>query len=232
MGWNGSGKVDRTNGDATGESVWQEDLAAGRLVTALRHDTHDEDLADAIEACVNIDGENTMAANLDMNGFNIVNIGSGNLDLVLASGAFTPTYLSGTATPTGVTYTTQVGRYYRFNDLIFVSVHIDVSDTGVATAANPITIGALPFTPASQGTSPNLNEFALALGEFDWSGALTTSTNYDQIHAVAQPLATGVGFYGGVAIRHTYDGNSTLLTHSDNKTFTLKASGLFQKVAS
>lgn len=58
MPWDGTGNFVRSNGDHTGIDVWQQDKADGELITATRHDSHDQDLADGINACVAKNGEN------------------------------------------------------------------------------------------------------------------------------------------------------------------------------
>jgi len=52
MGWNGNGTYSRTNGTNTGATLWNADAAAGTKITTARHDTHDEDIATAITACL------------------------------------------------------------------------------------------------------------------------------------------------------------------------------------
>lgn len=56
--WDGAGNFTRTNGDNTGEEVWQEDKTDGDKIVASRHDAHDQDLANGINACVAKNGEN------------------------------------------------------------------------------------------------------------------------------------------------------------------------------
>lgn len=59
MPWNGSGSVNRTDGTRAGTQVWQDAEDAGVKIRADDHDTHDQDLADAIENTVALDGQNT-----------------------------------------------------------------------------------------------------------------------------------------------------------------------------
>lgn len=75
MGWNGSGQVVRTNGIFTGADVWEQTRLALRDVRSDDQDTHDEDLANAIERTVNRDGENSPTANLPMGGFRHTTVG-------------------------------------------------------------------------------------------------------------------------------------------------------------
>lgn len=76
MGWNGSGGVVRSNGLVAGSDVWTADLTAGRKIRASLHDTHDEDLADAIQNCVAKDGQNTPTTNLPMGGYRHTGVGT------------------------------------------------------------------------------------------------------------------------------------------------------------
>ena len=52
MTWDGNGTYSRTNGTNTGATLWNADAAAGTKITTARHDTHDEDIATAITACL------------------------------------------------------------------------------------------------------------------------------------------------------------------------------------
>ena len=56
MAWNGSGAFIRTNGVYTGAAVWTSDAGAAIKITAARHDVHDKDLADGINACLHKGG--------------------------------------------------------------------------------------------------------------------------------------------------------------------------------
>lgn len=61
MAWSG-GVFTRTNGVYTGSTVWAQDAAAAVKITSARHDTHDQDLASGINACMAKDGSNTVTA--------------------------------------------------------------------------------------------------------------------------------------------------------------------------
>ena len=62
----------RQNTDFSGPTVWQQDAQATIKIIASRHDNHDQDLANGISQCLNLDGINAMRAALDM-GSNTVN---------------------------------------------------------------------------------------------------------------------------------------------------------------
>lgn len=55
MGWS-AGNFTRTNGTYSGSAVWTNDLSANVKIVASRHDTHDKDLADGIDACIHKGG--------------------------------------------------------------------------------------------------------------------------------------------------------------------------------
>ena len=73
MPWSG-GAFTRTNGVHTGATLWVQDRDAGTKILATRHDTHDQDLADGINATLEKSGSNAATGNLD--------IGSNRLTLV------------------------------------------------------------------------------------------------------------------------------------------------------
>lgn len=76
MPWSGS-TFTRTNGTYSGASVWASDLAANIKIVASRHDTHDQDLATGINACLNKNGLNSPTANINWGGFKITNLATG-----------------------------------------------------------------------------------------------------------------------------------------------------------
>ena len=73
MPWSG-GTFTRTNGVHTGSTLWVQDRDAGTKILATRHDTHDQDLADGINATLEKSGSNAATGDLD--------IGSNRLTLV------------------------------------------------------------------------------------------------------------------------------------------------------
>jgi len=58
MPWNGTGTFSRSNGDKTGATTWQQDAAEPVGIEATRHDTHDQDIATALNNCITKDGQN------------------------------------------------------------------------------------------------------------------------------------------------------------------------------
>ena len=78
MGWDIPSKsVIRLNGRNTGPTIWDLDAIANQAIDSLGHDTHDQDLADSITACLNKNGVNEMAANLKMGSNKITGLSPG-----------------------------------------------------------------------------------------------------------------------------------------------------------
>ena len=74
MGWSG-GTFTRTNGTFSGDEVWRDDRDAGTKITALNHDTNDNDLATGINTCLTKDGQNAATANLNIGSYRLTATG-------------------------------------------------------------------------------------------------------------------------------------------------------------
>ena len=75
---NASGVFTRTNGSFTGSTVWaQQAASADKTINSARHDTHDQDVGDALTASLDRDGKGAMRSNLDVGGFKITNVAAG-----------------------------------------------------------------------------------------------------------------------------------------------------------
>lgn len=68
------GTFRRFNSQYYGVDVWQQDLETDTKIIALRHDTHDEDMAQGIAECLPKDGIEPMLGTLNMGGFGIKNL--------------------------------------------------------------------------------------------------------------------------------------------------------------
>lgn len=79
MPWTGSVFI-RYNGVFSGPIVWTDDYNAGTLITSDHHDTHDQDLAGGISACLNKNGANTPTSNISWGSFKITNLAYGSAD--------------------------------------------------------------------------------------------------------------------------------------------------------
>lgn len=65
----------RTDGTRTGTQTWQEADAADVDIVAPDHDTHDQDIGDAISSLLLRDGGNQATGNIPMGGFRFTNLG-------------------------------------------------------------------------------------------------------------------------------------------------------------
>lgn len=89
-------------------------------------------------------------------------------------GSWTPV-LAGSGTAGSVTYTTQVGRYIRQGNLVFVNAHVLISAISVNPVGNMLITG-LPFTASNVAGLQG----AIAIGR--WAG-LTLTASYTQVGA-------------------------------------------------
>ncbi len=76
MGWQGD-QVVRNNTRNTGATIWDEDAVATQPIDSVGHDFHDQDLADSITACLNINGANQMLTNLNVGNFKLLAVADG-----------------------------------------------------------------------------------------------------------------------------------------------------------
>ena len=77
MPWSGSAGSEtfsRTDGISSGSNTWQTAAAAPRNIEADDHDTHDQDVADGVNACLKKDGGNTATADIPFGGFSAKNL--------------------------------------------------------------------------------------------------------------------------------------------------------------
>lgn len=75
---NGSGVFIRGNGSFTGASTWTDQAnSADKTISAPRHDTHDQDIADGLTGSVPRDGQAGMTGDLPMGGNRITGLGAG-----------------------------------------------------------------------------------------------------------------------------------------------------------
>lgn len=108
-----------------GSAGWVDDRDAGTKILATRHDSHDQDLADGINACLKKDGTNAATANLNVGGFKITNLGTPSAGTDAATKAYVDAAGSvafasgdqilfrGAATPTGWTIAAQNNKALR-----------------------------------------------------------------------------------------------------------------------
>jgi len=159
MPWQPDGSFLRTNNQFTGATVWDQDQQAAIKIIASRHDFHDEDLADGIEKCLNVDGYNKMLADLDMNNNTIINLQGGALH---EEGQWTPQLVdpvTGTNNSTMAASPTNAGWYIRSGRL--VSIYGRVAWTATNQQADKgIAIDGLPFAMAPAFVGAPLSMYA------------------------------------------------------------------------
>lgn len=74
MPWTGDTYI-RTDGVYTGQTVWFENYSNSIKIVYSRHDTHDQDIANGITACLNKNGANSPSTNMPWGGFKITGYG-------------------------------------------------------------------------------------------------------------------------------------------------------------
>lgn len=182
MSWTGSAPnqvFQRTDGTRTGAQTWQQADAAGVDIVAPDHDVHDQDVADAISACLKKDGGNQATANLPMGGFGHTNTAEANARTMYARASdvqdnrLSYCTVGGTANAIVLTNAVPISSYSEGQEFHFlataantsaVTVSIDglaaksVNVAGVALSAGQILAGAW-VTIAFDGT-----DFEMAVG--------------------------------------------------------------------
>lgn len=175
MAWTGSAPsqvFQRTDGTRTGALTWQNADAAGVDIIATDHDTHDQDMADALSSCLKKDGGNQATANLPMGGFGHTNtaqasartmyarasdVADDRLHYCTVGGTANAITLTGSVVTTAYT-TGQVFKFFAsYANTSSVTVAVDglaataVKVAGVALTAGQIVAGA-HVTIAYDGT--------------------------------------------------------------------------------
>ena len=202
MGWDGNGNFDRDNGTYTGSTVWQKDKAAGTKITASNHDTHDQDLADGIEACLAKNGENAMTGDLDMGGNSITDADNIVANTVNSKSphptfsTFTPVFVF---TSGGVSsYAEQTGNVISFGDLRIVTISLN-ANIGGSGASGQVKITGIPDAPAhnvpvnvGHATALSSDFGDYTVGALLTSGSTTISFYQQGSNANNYPSAGGV----------------------------------------
>jgi hypothetical protein len=143
MGWDGSGAFTRNNGTQTGSTTWADADAAGNDITTSQHDTHDEDLADGIQACLTKNNETKPTADFKPNADATYSFGSSALRWVnlWLSGALK--FYASTFTGT-VAMTPTADRTITIPDATGTVVLRDTNDTltnkTISGASNTLTV--------------------------------------------------------------------------------------------
>jgi microcystin-dependent protein len=131
MPWNGSAPnqtYGRTDGTRTGSQTWQQADAAGVDIVSPDHDTHDQDIADAINATLKKDGGNSATSNIPMGGFTLTNLAAATArtqparfsDVQDGKGVYVPT-VGGTANAITLTTGYSVAAYAAGQTFRFIA---------------------------------------------------------------------------------------------------------------
>lgn len=73
-----SGVFTRTNGIFSGPTTWAQQAASpDKVISSSRHDTHDQDEADALTDSLSRSGKGAMQADLDVASFKVLNVANG-----------------------------------------------------------------------------------------------------------------------------------------------------------
>lgn len=123
--WDGNGNVVRTDGTRSGATTWAQADAANVDILSADHDTHDEGLADSIEKCLNIDGENSMNADLDLGGNFIANHGGWKVKTALTGRNSTTTLADD---PHLAGWSLDGSSYYSIEGMLYVTADSTTPD--------------------------------------------------------------------------------------------------------
>ncbi len=256
MPWSG-GVFTRENGPSpvfTGTTVWQQDAAASILIESTRHDFHDQDLADGINATLNTAGQNSPTANINWGGFKITNAGygSGNNDYacygqVPISAALNPSTNILTFTrPDGATFTVDLtslvigGSTANFAKLNATTNAFTGSATFAGTLECKSPLQTLDATSVSGsptwtfgGLTPGTFEIANTAGAaLDFTGNSGTATLkvnnspvWTQATLTPAQVAGFVGTTGSYTFTGTYNFNAAAVILPSNVTFGASGTG-------
>lgn len=216
MGWNGSGVVTRDNGTNSGANTWENDRDASIKITAENHDTHDQDLADAIQNTIAKDGQNFPTADLPMNNQKHTGVGAATAATHYAradqvqNGAFiwggtaagTADAITFNLTPTLTAYTTGLTVRFLANGTTTVTnPTININAAGAKTVkdqdGNALSVGDIAsgtvYEAVYDGTDFRIYVAASQdLSDYVTGPASTTENNVPQWDSATKQLKDGL----------------------------------------
>ena len=180
MSWDGSGNFSRTNGTHTGSTTWADDRDAGTKIRADRHDTHDQDLADGIAACLTQNNESKPTAHFLPNVDATYNLGSGTYQW---DNAYVVTLHIN-----GVQVTSTAAELNILDGVTSTAAELNILDGVTATYAElNYNAGVTPGTvSASKTVMADANKDVIGFRNVTWSGTATgdlagTASNASQL---------------------------------------------------
>ena len=190
MPWSG-GTFTRTNGVHTGSTLWVQDRDAGTKILAARHDTHDQDLADGINATLEKSGSNAATGNLDIGSNRITLVADGTaktdaatVNQIQSNGAAFQATDSGSADAYAIALSPAVTAYAAGQTFTFKAAN---ASTGAST---------LDVNTLGVKTLKKLNDQDIAAGDIE-SGSIVTvvydGTNFQVTSQLATTAATSPG---------------------------------------
>ena len=186
MPWSGSAGSEtfsRTDGISSGSNTWQTAAAAPRNIEADDHDTHDQDIATGLNACLKKDGGNTATANIPMGGFKLTNIAAGSArtdsasmaDLQDNKGRYVAT-VGGTADVITLTSSPAITAYAAGQKFSFIASGANTTNVTVNVSA----VGAKAIV-RNDGSNTALSAGDIASGqmvEIEYDGTRFQYVNY------------------------------------------------------
>ena len=175
MPWNGSAPnktFQRSDGTRTGTQVWQQAEADGVDIVSNDHDTHDQDLANAINATLLKDGGNTPSANLPMGGLKHTNVADASstneyatLGQSIANGGIYVATVGGTANAITLTTGLSLTSLDHGSEFSFI---VAATNTGAATVTiDSVSAVALKRQELEDLSAGDLYEGAIAVIKYD-----------------------------------------------------------------
>lgn len=215
MPWSGSAGSEtysRTDGTRTGATVWAQADAASVDIVSDDHDTHDQDIADAVNACLKKDGGNSATADIPLGGNKLTGLGAGSADTDAVNVAQLNAIASGnvpsgtvmlfvqTSAPTGWTKST------THNDKALRVVSGTASSGGTTAFSSILTSRTI--------SQANLPDYTLTGGTAASSGSNSTGAFN---HIRVSPNWSVSGVFSGSASTVSNEGNtgSALIVNAD-----------------
>jgi hypothetical protein len=197
MSWSG-GTFTRTNGVYSGATVWFSDYSANVKIVYDRHDYHDQDLAQGINACINKNGQNSPTANIDWGGFKITGLAAG------ASSTDSARY-GQTITAAAIDPSSKILTLTRADG----NVTVDLTPIVVAGDTSDFARLSLGQTFAGQNTFTSLVQLQGSATWFGSNVAGFAATRFPAITPVTYGFAfAGLGTSTGIEFGFGLDGSS------------------------